>query len=76
LPLSESTEIIEKKPYPIHLFEFTAKSIKKLILGAKISQKNMETIKYLMKDKKFSHVDLYRAHLDSSSYGILIQKEK
>lgn len=75
LPLSESTEIIDKKPYPIYLFDLAAKSIKKLIFGARITHKNMEIFKYLMKEEKFSYVELYRAHLDSSSYGILIEKE-
>jgi Protein of unknown function (DUF2971) len=75
LPLSDSAELIDKTPYPIHLFRFPAQAVERIILGAKISDDNKVIIKSLMGDERFSHVKLYQARLDSSSYGIAIREE-
>ena len=75
LPLSDSAELIDKDPYPIHLFKFPAKAVERIVLGAKISDENKRIIKSLMGDRKFSHVELCQARLDSSSYGIVIGNE-
>lgn len=76
LPLSDSDEVIDKKPFPIHLFKFPATAVKRIIFGARISDENMSMIRSAILEREFSHIDIYRARLDSSSYGILIKKEE
>ena len=76
LPLSDSTEVIDKNPYAIYLFKFPATAVKRIILGARVSDENMSIIRSLVAEKEFAHIELYRAQLESSSYGILINKEK
>ncbi len=75
LPLSDATKVIKKDPYDVNLFRFPATSIKKIIIGARASDSNRSAIRSLVAKREFSHVELYSAHLDSSSYGILIEKE-
>lgn len=74
LPLSDSDEVISKEPYPVHLFNFPLGAVKKIILGAKIADENKRILKSLLDDKQYSHMKLYQAHLDRSSYGIVIKK--
>lgn len=73
LPLSDSRKVLDKEPYPIHLFKFPIQAIKTIILGARISDKNRESIKSILKKDKLSQIKLFQAYLDSSSYGILIK---
>lgn len=73
LPLSDSRKVLDKEPYPIHLFKFPIQAIKTIILGARISDKNRESIKSILKKDEFSQIKLFQAYLDSSSYGILIK---
>jgi len=75
LPLSDATKVVEKNPYAIHLFKFPAESVKKIIIGARTSDNNRSVIRSLITEKELSHIELYGAHLDSSSYGIIINKE-
>lgn len=76
LPLSDANEVVEKNPYPIHLFEFPPEAINRIILGARFSEENKKVIYSLLTQEKFSHIELYRALLESSSYGIYIEKDK
>jgi hypothetical protein len=77
LPLSDSAEIVYKNPYPIHLFDFPPKAVKQIIFGSKLNVENKKIIKSkLMSDENLYHIEQYQACLDSSSYGILIEKEK
>lgn len=73
LPLSDSRKVLDKEPYPIHLFKFPIQAIKTIILGARISDKNRESIKSILKKDKFSQIKLFQAYLDRSSYGIFIK---
>lgn len=73
LPLSDSRKVLDKEPYPIHLFKFPIQAIKTIILGTRISDKNRESIKSILKKDKLSQIKLFQAYLDSSSYGILIK---
>jgi hypothetical protein len=57
------------------LFKFPAESIKKIIIGARASDNSRSVIRSLITEKELSHIELYGAHLDSSSYGIIINKE-
>lgn len=75
LPLSDATEIIKKDPYAIHLFKFPTKSIKKIILGARTTEKNKSIICEILEEHEYSHIELYQAQLESSSYGMLIEKQ-
>jgi hypothetical protein len=75
LPLSDANKVVEKNPYDIHLFKFPAESIKKIIIGARASDNSRSVIRSLITEKELSHIELYGAHLDSSSYGIIINKE-
>jgi len=77
LPLSESAEIIDKHPFPIYLFTFPSEAINRIILGTKLNAETKKTIKSeLMSNKNLSHVELYQARLDSSSYRILLKKKR
>jgi len=75
LPLSEATKIIKKDPYAIHLFKFPAQSVKKIILGARTTDRNKSIVREILAEYEYSHIELYQAQLESSSYGILINKE-
>lgn len=74
LPLSEATAIIKKDPYAIHLFKFPTQSVKKIILGARTTEKNKSIVREMLAEYEYSHIELYQAQLESSSYGILIEK--
>lgn len=77
LPLSDSADTIDKQPYPIHLFVFPPEAVTRIIFGAKMNTETKEVIKSkLISGGNLSHVELYQARIDSSSYGILIEKEK
>jgi hypothetical protein len=76
LPLSDATKVLEKNPYAIHLYKFPAQSIKKIIIGARASDNNKSVFRSLVTEKEFSHIELYGAHLEISTYGILINKDK
>ncbi|MEA1967759.1 MAG: hypothetical protein U9N77_06035 [Thermodesulfobacteriota bacterium] len=69
LPLGDSSKCINKKPYPIHLFEFPTQAINCVILGSRSSDLIQNQVKSLLKNDEFSHIKLLNAHLDSSSYG-------
>lgn len=75
LPLSEATKIIKKDPYAIHLFKFPAQSVKKIILGARTTDRNKSIVREILAEHEYSHIELYQAQLERSSYGILINKE-
>jgi hypothetical protein len=45
MPLSDSSKVIEKQPYPIHLFNFAPESVGEVILGARISEQDKELIR-------------------------------
>lgn len=74
MPLSDSSTVIEKQPYPINLFDFPIESVKEIVLGSRMSKQDRATIQSLMNDRKFAHVKLYQADLDSSSFEILIRQ--
>lgn len=74
MPLSDSSMMIERQPYPIHLFGFPSESVKEVILGARISEQDRKVIQTIMNDKKFAHVKLYQAELDNASYEIVIKQ--
>lgn len=77
LPLSDSAETIDKQPFPIYLFAFYPEAVNRIIFGARMNAETKDAIKSkLMRNRKLSHVELYEARLDSSSYGIIIEKEK
>ncbi len=76
LPLAEATEVIEKKPYPIHLFSIPAEAVNRIIFGAKMNSEDKKIIRTeLSSNKNLTHVELCQARLDSSSYGIHIEVE-
>jgi hypothetical protein len=72
LPLSESSEKIENSPFPFYLFHFPSDAVKEVILGARVSSMDRYAIEALMNKPKFSHVKLFQANLDPSSYEIVI----
>ena len=72
MPLSDSIRMIEKQPYPIHLFKFPPESVKKMVFGARISVENKRAVQSFMSDSKFAHVKIFQADLDNSSYKIPI----
>lgn len=74
MPLSDSSMVIEKQPYPIHLFEFPIESVSEIILGARISERDKSVIQVLMSDKKFAHIKSCQAELDNASYKIVIKR--
>lgn len=77
LPLSDSAETIDKQPFPIYLFAFYPEAVNRIIFGARMNAETKDAIKSkLMINRELSHVELYEARLDSSSYGIIIEKEK
>ena len=73
MPLSDSKRVIEKQPYPIHLFGFPPESVKEVVLGARISVEDKKVIQSIMSARKLSHIKLYQADLDNTSYKIAIK---
>ncbi len=76
LPLADSKKCIDKTPYPIHLFEFSTQAINCIILGSRSFETLQKEIQTLLKHDNFSHIKLFRAYLDNSSFGINIKEEK
>ena len=76
LPLSDATKVIDRTPYAIHLFNFPVKAIKSIIFGARSSNETKSIIRSLLSKSEFSHIELFKAQLDSASYGISINNEK
>ena len=74
MPLADSSKVIERQPYPIHLFSFPVESVSEVILGARMSDEDKGILKTLMNDKKYEHVKLYQAELDNASFGIVINQ--
>lgn len=74
MPLADSSKVIERQPYPAHLFGFPVESVSEVIFGARMSEQDRVAIKALMNDEKFGHVKLYKAELDNSSYKIVINQ--
>lgn len=74
MPLSDSSKVIERQPYPAHLFDFPIESVTEVILGARISEQDRGVIQALMNDKRYGHVKLYQAELDNTSYEIVIKQ--
>jgi hypothetical protein len=72
MPLTDSSRVIEKQPYPIHLFNFPPESVGEVILGARISEQDKELIQSTLNNQRFAHVKVGQAYLDNSSYNILI----
>jgi len=76
LPLAEATEVIENTPYPIHLFSIPTAAVNRIIFGAKMNSEDKEIIRTeLSNNANLSHVELYQARLERSSYGIGIERE-
>lgn len=73
IPLSDSKIMIEKQPYPIHLFGFPPESVKEVVFGTRISREDKKAIQSIMSDRKLSHIKLYQANLDNTSYKIVIK---
>lgn len=72
MPLSDSSKVIEKQPYPVHLFRFSPESMSEVILGSRISEEDKAMIQSILSNQRFAHVKLSQAYLDNSSYKILI----
>lgn len=74
MPLSDSSKVIERQPYSVHLFGFPVESVSEVILGARISEQDRVVIKALMNEKRYGHVKLYQAELDNASFKIIIKQ--
>ncbi len=74
MTLSDSSIVIERQPYPVHLFGFSPESVTEVILGARMSELDRDAIQSLMKNGKFVHAKLYKAELDSASFEIVIRQ--
>lgn len=74
MPLSDSSKVIERQPYPAHLFDFPIESVTEVILGARMSEQDRGVIQALMNDKRYGHVKLYQAELDNTTYEIVIKQ--
>lgn len=74
MSLADSSEVIERQPYPAHLFSFPVESVTEVIFGARMSEQDRVAIKAIMNDGKYGHVKLYKAELDNSSYKIVINQ--
>lgn len=48
MPLADSSKVIEKQPYPIHLFGFPVESVNEVILGARMSEQDKGIIRALL----------------------------
>jgi Protein of unknown function (DUF2971). len=72
MPLSDSKTVIEKQPFPIHLFGFLPDSVKEVVLGTRMSEENKRAIRSIMSDSEFAHIKLYQADLDNTSFKIVI----
>jgi len=74
MPLSDSLPMIEKQPFPVHLFDFPIESVSELILGARMSEQDKSIIQEIMNDRSCAHIKLYQAELDNTSYEIVIKQ--
>jgi Protein of unknown function (DUF2971) len=72
MPLADSSRIIEKQPYPVHLFNFPIGSVTEIIFGERMSVQDKEIIKSLVNDRKYQHIKLCQARLDNASFEIVI----
>ena len=73
MPLSNSSKVIERQPYPAHLFDFPIESVTEVILGERMSEQDKEIIKSLMHNRNYNHIKLYQAELDNTSFEIVIK---
>jgi len=77
MSLTDSDEVIEKKPFPIYLFNFPEGAIANIYFGSKVEAGTKERIKNKFKsDECFKKIKLYQARLADSSYEILFEEEK
>lgn len=74
MPLADSSKVIERQSYPIHLFSFPVETVSEVILGARMSDEDKGVLKTLVNDKKYEHVKLFQAELDNASFGIVINQ--
>ncbi|MBU1214470.1 MAG: DUF2971 domain-containing protein [Gammaproteobacteria bacterium] len=75
MPLSDSSKVIERQPYPIHLFSYPAESVSEVILGARMSEQDKKMIQTILgSHQKYSHVKLSQACLDNSTYNIFLRQ--
>lgn len=73
MPLADSSKIIDRQPYPAHLFDFPLESVTEVILGERMSGQDKEIIKSLMNHRKYNHIKLYQAELNNTSFEIVIK---
>lgn len=65
LPLADSSKIIDRQPYPAHLFNFPIDAVTEVILGGRMSAQDKEIIKALRNDRRYKHINWYQAELDN-----------
>jgi hypothetical protein len=74
MPLADSSKVIERIPYPVHLFDFPIESVTEVILGERMSEQDKEAINVFRNDKKYQHINWRQAELDNTSFEIVIKQ--
>lgn len=71
MPLADSSRVVERQHYPVHLFDFPIEAVVEVILGERMSAQDKDTIKALRNDRKYKHINWYQSELDNTSFEIV-----
>jgi hypothetical protein len=75
-PLPHADETISTDNYPIHLFRLPCSAVRRIILGARSTQKTKSEIRTILTEQGASlrHVELHQSRPDDSHFVLRIEK--
>jgi Protein of unknown function (DUF2971) len=68
--LHRSDSIIDRKPYPIHLFRFNRHAISEIVLGHRVHKDIREKLLSLLDHPENAHIAIYQGTLQQGSYEV------
>ena len=69
--LREAASVIDRQPFPIHLFEFPSSAVREIILGMRSAEETREALRSI--SAEFPHTKLFQARDHPHHYSLLIE---
>lgn len=72
-PLVDADEVIDVKPFPIHLFSFPKEIVQEVIFGYNMIDAHKEELRTLI-NVKYKNTQLFQASVNDDDYGLSIRQ--
>ncbi len=71
-PLVGAKKVIDRKPFPIYLFEYPASALKEVILGGRVRGETRAAVAECVRQPELRHVVVRQATLDDREFSVRV----